>query len=116
MDTSSKLSEIVGAENFTADPVRLRAYETDFSYTPAGAANFAVKPGSSEEVAAVIRYCQEKGIPVVPCSSKVHFFGATIPKEGGVILDMSRMNRILEIDADNRRVRIEAGVTWGQLT
>ena len=116
MDTASKLSEIVGAENFIADPAKLRAYETDYSYTSAGAANWAVKPGSSEEVSAVIRYCQENGIPVVPCSSKVHFFGASIPKEGGVVLDMSRMNRILEIDPDNRRVRFEAGVTWGQLT
>jgi FAD/FMN-containing dehydrogenase len=116
VDTASKLSEIVGVENFTDDPVRLRTYETDFSYTPAGAANCAVKPGSSAEVSAVIRYCQENSIPVVPCSSKVHFFGATIPKEGGVVLDLSRMNRILEIDPDNRRVRFEAGVTWGQLT
>ena len=52
----------------------------------------------------------------MPCSSKVHFYGATIPKEGGVVLDLSRMNKILEIDADNRRVRFEAGVTWDKLT
>jgi FAD/FMN-containing dehydrogenase len=116
VDIKSKLSEFVGAENFSDDPVQLREYATDFSYTPAGAPNYVVKPVSSEEVAQVVRFCQETSLPVVPCSSKVHFYGATIPREGGVVLDLSRMNRILEIDADNRRVRFEAGVTWGQLT
>ena len=89
MDVKSKLSEIVGAENFSDDPAQLQAYATDFSYTPAGAPNYVVKPASSEEVAEVIKFCNENNIPVVPCSSKVHFYGATIPKEGGVVLDMS---------------------------
>jgi FAD/FMN-containing dehydrogenase len=78
--------------------------------------NYIVKPANSEEVSAIITFCNEKRIPVVPVSSKIHFFGATIPKEGGVILDMGRMNHILEIDPDNRRVRFEAGVTWEKLT
>ena len=116
MDVKSKLSEIVGAENFSDDPVRLQAYATDFSYTPAGAPNYVARPAGSEEVARVIRFCNENHIPVVPVSSKVHFFGATIPKEGGLVLDLSRMNQILEIDPDNRRVRFETGVTWDQLT
>lgn len=116
MDVKSKLSEIVGAENFSDDPVRLRTYETDFSYTPAGAPNYVVKPANSEEISGVIQFCNQNNIPVVPCSSKVHFYGATIPKEGGLVLDLSRMNKILEIDPDNRRVRFEAGVTWDQLT
>jgi len=116
VDVKSKLSAIVGAENFSDDPAQLRVYETDLSYTPAGAPSFVVKPSSSEEVSQVIKVCDENKIPVVPCSSKVHFFGATIPKEGGLILDMSRMDKVLEIDPDNRRVRFEAGVTWGKLT
>lgn len=116
MDVKSKLSEIVGAENFSDDPDKLRIYETDFSYTPAGAPNYVVKPIVSEEVAEVIRFCNENNIPVVPCSSKVHFYGATIPKEGGLILDLSRMDKILEIDPENRRVRFQAGVTWDKLT
>ncbi|MEW5724536.1 MAG: FAD-binding oxidoreductase, partial [Thermodesulfobacteriota bacterium] len=98
------------------DPARLRAYATDFSSGRAGAPNYVVQPANSEEISRVIRFCQENALPVVPCSSRVHFHGATIPKEGGLVLDMSRMNRILDIDADNRRVRFEAGVTWDQLT
>jgi hypothetical protein len=52
-------------------------------------------------------------IPVVPVSSRVHFQEATIPKQGGIVLDLARMNRVLEIDELNRRVRIEAGGHMG---
>lgn len=116
MDVKAGLSEVVGKKNFYDDPKQLKAYSTDLSYTPAGLPNYIVKPANSEEVSAVVKFCSENSIPVVPCSSKIHFYGATIPKEGGVVLDMSRMDKVLEIDADNRRVRIEAGVTWKKLT
>ncbi len=116
MDVKSKISAVVGAENFSDDPVQLQAYTTDFSYYPAGGPNYVAKPATSEQVADVVKICNELNIPIVPCSSKVHFYGATIPKEGGLVLDMSRMDKILEIDPDNRRVRFEAGVTWEKLT
>ncbi len=116
MDLKEKLSELVGSDAFLDDPASLQNYATDYSYTPRGAPGCVVKPANSEEVSKVIGVCNQNAIPVVPCSSKVHFYGATIPKEGGVVLDMSRMDRILEIDPDNRRVRFEAGVTWDKLT
>ena len=116
MDIKAKLSKVVGAKNFSDDPGKLQVYASDFSYIPAGAPNYIVKPANSEEVSGVIKICNENKVPVVPCSSKVHFYGATIPKEGGVILDMSRMDNIFEIDPENRRVRFEAGVTWKKLT
>ncbi len=116
MDVKAKLSEVVGADNFSDDPNQLQAYATDFSYEPAGAPGCVVKPGSSEEVSQIVTFCHEYKIPVVPVSSKIHFYGAAIPKEGGVILDMSRMDRVLEMDPDNRRVRFEAGVSWEKLT
>ena len=116
MDLKQKLSEVVGAENYSYDIKQLKKYSTDYSYTPAGMPNYIVKPANSEEVSAVVRICNENSVPVVPCSSKVHFYGATIPKEGGVLLDMSRMDKIFEIDPDNRRVRFEPGVTWEKLT
>ncbi|MFC1883863.1 FAD-binding oxidoreductase [Thermodesulfobacteriota bacterium] len=116
MDINTKLSAIVGKDNFSDQNDQLNAYATDFSYVPAGAPNFVVKPANSEEVSAVVKFCNENNLPLVPVSSKVHFFGATIPKEGGVILDMSRMDKVFEIDPDNRRIRFEAGVTWEKLT
>ncbi|MFH1113651.1 MAG: FAD-binding oxidoreductase [Pseudomonadota bacterium] len=116
MDVKSRISAVVGAENFSDDSVQVQAYATDFSYYPAGAPNYVAKPATSEQVSDVVKICNEFNIPIVPCSSKVHFYGATIPKEGGLVLDMSRMDKILEIDPDNRRVRFEAGVSWEKLT
>jgi hypothetical protein len=116
MNTRDKLLEIVGGENFSDSPEVLKKYSKDFSLVPSGMPNFVVKPKEASEVQKVIKFANEHLIPVVPVSSWVHFQGATIPKQGGIVLDLTRMNRILEIDEFNRRVRIEAGVTWGQLT
>jgi len=116
MDVKAKLSKVVGPKNVSDDPAQLMAYSRDYSYMPSGMPNFIVKPANSEQVSGVVKFCNENSIPVVPVSSKIHFYGATIPKQGGVILDLSRMDNIFEIDADNRRVRFEAGVTWEKMT
>jgi FAD/FMN-containing dehydrogenase len=112
----TKLREIVGTENFSDDPEVLNSYSTDFSLAPAGVPNYLVKPKTAQEVQKVIQLANKSRLPVVPTSSLVHFNGAAIPKQGGVIVDLTRMNRILEIDEFNRRVRMEAGVTWEKAT
>jgi FAD/FMN-containing dehydrogenase len=112
----TKLREIVGAENFSADPEVLSTYSRDFSLVPAGVPNYLVKPKTAQEVQKVIQLANKSKLPVVPTSSLVHFNGAAIPKQGGVIVDLTRMNRILEIDEFNRRVRLEVGVTWEKAT
>jgi hypothetical protein len=116
MNLRDKLLEIIGVKNISDDPKVLEQYSKDFSLAPKGMPNIVVKPKEAIEVQKVVQFANEHLIPVVPVSSGVHFQGATIPKQGGIVLDLVRMNRILEIDESNRRVRIEAGVTWGQLT
>ena len=116
MDTRDKLLEIVGAENFSDDPTVLKKYASDFSLVPPGAPSYVAKPKNAEEVGNIIRFANEHSIPVVPVSSDVHFNGATIPKQGGIVLDLTQMKKVLEIDEANRRARVEAGVMWQQLT
>jgi FAD/FMN-containing dehydrogenase len=116
MSIREGLVKLVGLGSYSDDPEVLRAYSTDFSLAPPGAPNYVVKPKTTEEVHQVIQFANEHSLPVVPVSSAAHFYGATIPKQGGIVLDLSRMNRVLEIDELNRRVRLEAGVTWKQLT
>ncbi|MFC2022564.1 FAD-binding oxidoreductase [Chloroflexota bacterium] len=116
MDIRGKLLEIVGAENFSDSSEVLETYSKDFSLVPPSMPNYVVKPKDAQEVQKVVTLANEHLVPVVPVSSQVHFNGAAIPHEGGIIIDLSRMNNILEIDELNRRVRIEAGVTWEQLT
>ncbi|MGD9116014.1 MAG: FAD-binding oxidoreductase [Dehalococcoidia bacterium] len=116
MNRRDKLVEIVGVENFTDDPKALETYAKDYSLEPAGAPEYAVKPKDTQEVQKVIQFANEHSLPVVPVSSWVHFNGAAVPKKGGIILDLTRMNNIFEVDDFNRRVRVEPGVTWEQLT
>jgi FAD/FMN-containing dehydrogenase len=116
MSLREELLELVGSGGFSDDPDVLKAYSTDFSLEPPGAPNYVVKPKETEEVHQVIQFANQHSLPVVPVSSGAHFYGATLPKQGGIVLDLSRMNRVLEIDELNRRVRLEAGVTWKQLT
>jgi FAD/FMN-containing dehydrogenase len=116
MNIEEGFMKLVGSESFTDDPEVLKAYSTDSSLVPPGAPNYVVKAEKTEQVQQVIKFANEHSIPVVPVSSSAHFYGTTIPKQGGIVLDLTRMNRILEIDELNKRVRIEAGVTWEQLT
>ena len=116
MGMKEKLEEIVGKENVSAAVKDRKQYSQDMSLLPPGMPDLVAKPKSAEEVSAVVSLCNERNMPVVPVSSKVHFNGCTIPKQGGLVLDLTRMNKIFEIDEDNRRVRFEPGVTWKQLT
>ncbi len=116
MKHKDELAKIVGKENVSdAEDVLLR-YSRDLSLVPAGRPELVAWPTSSAEVSEILKWSNGKNIPVVPLSSGVHPNGGAIPKQGGVVIDLSRMNRILEIDCDLKQVRIEAGVTWGQLT
>jgi hypothetical protein len=112
----TELSKIVRPENFFDDPEVLNSYSRDFSLVPPGVPNYVVKPKTVEEVQKVVQLANKNLLPVVPVSSSVHFHGAAIPKQGGIIVDLTRMNRILEVDEFNRRVRLEVGVTWEQTT
>jgi len=116
MSTKEELVKLVGSEGLTDDPQVLKAYSMDLGLEPPGVPNYVVKPKKTEQVQQVIQFANEHSIPVVPVSSGVHFYGTTIPKQGGIVLDLAGMNKIFEIDELNRRVRIEAGVTWQQLT
>jgi FAD/FMN-containing dehydrogenase len=111
-----ELVKLVGSENVTDELQVLKAYSTDLGLAPPGMPNYVVKLQKTEQVQQVVQFANEHSIPVVPVSSSVHFNGATIPKQGGIVLDLTGMNKIFEIDELNRRVRIEAGVTWEQLT
>jgi len=116
MISKNELAKIVGKENVSDAQSVLLKYSSDYSLVPPGKADFVVWPTNSEQVSDVLKLSSSNNVPVVPVSSQVHFNGGAIPREGGIVMDLSRMNKILEIDEDLKKVRIEAGVTWGQLT
>ena len=68
-------------------------------------------PVSTEQVAAVLTICSEERVPVVPRGSGTSLVGGSLPTADSVVLGIARMNRVLEVDGDNRFVRVEAGIT-----
>jgi hypothetical protein len=110
-----ELKNIVGTENVLDSPDVLDQYSKDQSLANPKMPSVVVKPKNVEEVQGLVQFANKTLTPLIPVSSGVHFCGATLPEQGGVVVDMSGMNKILEIDTENRRVKIEPGVTWHQL-
>ncbi len=67
-------------------------------------------PGDIEQVQAVMRICHEEGVPVIARGAGTGLSGGALPREDGVLLGLARLNRILEIDPDNLRARVQPGV------
>jgi FAD/FMN-containing dehydrogenase len=116
MSLKDALVKISGIDNISDSADDLRLYSQDLSLSPPGMADIIAWPENTQEVSQIVTYCNTQNIPVVPVSSREHVHGAAIPTQGGVIIDLKRMDRILEIDLPNRLTRFEAGVTWNQLT
>jgi len=69
-----------------------------------------VKPLTTEEVSVVLKYANEHLIPVLARGSGSGLVGSAVPVHGGIVMDMTGMNKILELDADNLTVRVQCGV------
>ncbi len=105
------LERIVGPGAVIHDPAGTRAYECDALTAYRCAPLCAVLPSSTDEVAAILRLCHQEGVPVVPRGSGTSLAGGALPTADCVLLGLSRMNRVLEVDTANRFVRVEAGRT-----
>src|SRR6185437_14737370 len=110
MDHLEALRAVVGkAQVLTGADAQ--AYETDWRERYRGHALAVVRPGSAEEVAAVVRLCTQANIPIVPQGGNTGLCGGATPDDSGraVILSLQRMNRIRGIDTDNDTMEVEAG-------
>lgn len=74
-----------------------------------GQASALVFPVSTQEVSGVLRWAHERRVPVTPRGAGTNLVGSTVP-QGGIVLDLSRMNRVLELDADTMTVTVEPGI------
>jgi glycolate oxidase subunit GlcD len=106
------LEAAVGAANVFSDPEKAADYGHDeFSLKEiAHPPDLVVRPGSAEEVAAVLRLANANGIPVTPRGGATGLCGGCVPVRGGIVLALERMDRVLEVDADNQMAVTEAGV------
>jgi glycolate oxidase len=105
------LARLVAPEALITSEDERRPYETDAFTAYRRLPLAVVLPATTEEVSAVLRYCSEQGVPVIPRGAGTSLAGGAIPQEDAVVIGVSRMNRILEVDYANRVAVVEAGVT-----
>jgi len=117
MAQKEDLVKIVGAKNLFDNPKTLENYSKDESFVHPIRPRYVVKPKNTEEVQGIVKWANETLTPLVPVSSgPPHFRGDTVPSTGGaVVVDLSKMKRIVRVDRPNRVVMVEPGVTFTQL-
>jgi FAD/FMN-containing dehydrogenase len=106
------LKAVVGEANVLTSEADVAPYVTDWRERYRGRARAVARPGSTDEVAAVVRCCAGHGVPVVPQGGNTGLCGGATPHMAGdeVVLALTRLNRVRSIDADNATMTVEAGV------
>jgi FAD/FMN-containing dehydrogenase len=106
------IEAIVGAAGIIRDAERMQSYLSDWRNAYHGEAALVVRPASTDEVAAVVRLCHENQIALVPQGGNTGLCGGSIPDASGsqVVLSLTRMTRIREVDPANETITVEAGV------
>ncbi|MCF8061573.1 MAG: FAD-binding protein [Deltaproteobacteria bacterium] len=104
-----QIEEIVGPDHILTSDMDRILYGYDASLAK-GKADAVVLPGDTDEVSRVMALAHRERIPVIARGSGTNLSGGTVPARGGVVIHLSRMNRILEIDLPNRTATVEPGV------
>ena len=117
MIQKEKLVKIVGAKNVSYDQAALDAYSRDISFVNTTRPACVVKPAKAGDVQKLVKLANDTKTPLVPVSSgPPRFRGDTVPSIGGaVIVDLSGMKKIINVDRPRRVAMVEPGVTFGEL-
>ncbi|MFX0021392.1 MAG: FAD-binding oxidoreductase [Candidatus Hermodarchaeota archaeon] len=109
------LEEIVGKDFVSNKSEELFIYSQDPGASEPRPVDFVVMPKSTEEVQAIVKLANQVKIPLIPMGGGLTLSALVVPIYGGIVIDMKRMNKIIEINEKSRYALIEAGVTTGQL-
>lgn len=119
MDVSElipKLGNIVGERYVSNRPEEQFLYHYDFvTAEPEGQCDIAIIPGTAEEVQQIVKLANQHKIPVVPWVSGINFGSIATPRCGGIVIDLRRLNRVLEVNEDDMYAVVEGGITWADL-
>ena len=110
-----ELEEIVGKEFASNRLEDLYIYSQDPGASLPRPVDFVVMPNTSKEVQGILKLANREKIPIVPMGGGLTLSGLVIPLKRGIVMDMKRMNKIIEVNELSRFALIEAGVTTGQL-
>jgi glycolate oxidase len=105
-----ELEGIVGRSGVLSEPDELLVYESDGLTLFRALADFVVFPTTAEQVSAIVRLANREQLPFVARGAGTGLSGGCLPAEGGLVISMMRMNRVLEVDYDNQVAVVEPGL------
>ena len=109
----SELEQIVGDDYVSEEPEITFLYHYDFiTAEPEGKCDIAIMPNTTEEVQEIVKTANKYKIPVVPWVSGINFGSIATPRKGGIVVDLRRLNRVLEVNEDDMYAVVEGGITW----
>jgi glycolate oxidase len=115
----SALVEITGEENVTREECDLICYEKDFSLSPTTRTfmpDFAIQIRTAKQASEVLKLANRHKIPIIPRGGGTSPWGGAIPLNGGIVIDMRKMDVIVDLDEKNRTVTVQGGVSIWNLT
>ena len=112
----NELESVVGEKYVSDEPEITFLYHYDFiTAEPEGKCEIAIMPNNAEEVQEIVKIANKYKIPVVPWVSGLNFGSIATPRKGGIVVDLRRMNRVLEVNEDDMYAVVEGGITWADL-
>jgi glycolate oxidase len=97
-------------ESASADLTSLPSYHYKFKKNYLG--SIIVRPADTETLSLLIKKCNERAIPITIRSAGTSCFSSATPSKGGVIIDLRRINKVLEVDSENKKVKVGTGISW----
>src|SRR5499427_2137043 len=104
------MEALLGPGGVLSDPEELLVYESDGLTLFGALADFVVFPQSAEQVSALVKLANREGIPFVARGAGTGLSGGCLPAEGGLVISLMRMNRVLEVDYENQIAIVEPGL------
>ena len=114
-DISLSLAEIVGENYVSNKEEEAYFYARDPGLMPAHKPDYVVVPKTAEEIQKIVRLANKEKIPIVPMGAGMALTGLVIPLKGGIVIDMKRMNKIIQVNEKARYVIVEGGTSHGVL-
>ena len=110
-----EFKKIVPGKVFVGDEINDDYAHDEMPIYGKGAPSVLIEATTTEDISAIMKLCYENSIPVIPRGAGTGLTGAAVALHGGVMIDMSKMNKILEYDKENFVVHVQAGVLLNQL-